>query len=418
MRAASNVCASSRATADNARIAQLAFGHCKLFRTMHTHDNHPPQSPAPPAAGAQECSVDTGDERIRALRFVRRMHRMRMLGLALGFLCVASVLRLHDAAPGLWALLLVNAFAWPHVARLHAARDPNPRNAELRNLLVDSALGGVWIAVMQFNLLPSVLLVTMLAVDKVSVGGPLLLARAFMLLAVTCAATTAALGFEIDVTTPMSVIVACLPLLAIFPVAISSVTFALASRVAHQNRRLEEMGRTDALTGLANRRKGIAVAAAELERHRRSGRAVTLLMLDIDRFKDINDRHGHPAGDDVLCGLADVLRKTCRATDTPCRYGGDEFLLILPETDLRGAQGVADRIRAQLEGRVFNRAPGLQCTVSAGAAEASLELPDIDAWIQRADVALYRAKAQGRDRFVAAAAATPAPLELVSAGIG
>ena len=179
-----------------------------------------------------------------------------------------------------------------------------------------------------------------------------------MLLAVTCAVTTAALEFEIDVTTPMSVVVACLPMLAIYPVAISGVTFALASRVAHQNRRLEEMGRTDDLTGLANRRKGFAVAEAELERHRRSGRAVTLLMLDVDRFKDINDRHGHPAGDDVLCGVADVLRKTCRATDTPCRYGGDEFLLILPETDLRGAQGVADRIRAQLEGRAFDRAPG------------------------------------------------------------
>jgi diguanylate cyclase len=384
---------------------------------MHAHDN-PPQSPPPHTAGGSQSAGDTGSERNRALRFVRRMHRMRTLGLALGFLCVASVLRLHDATPGWWAMLILNAFAWPHVAWWHAARDAHPRNAELSNLLVDSALGGIWVAVMQFNLLPSVLLVTMLAVDKVSVGGPALLARAFMLLAVTCAVTAAALGFEIDVTTPMSVVVACLPLLAIYPVALSSVTFALASRVVHQNRRLEEMGRTDELTGLANRRKGFAVAEAELERHRRSGRAVTLLMLDIDRFKDINDRHGHPAGDDVLCGLADALRKTCRATDTPCRYGGDEFLLILPETDLRGAQGVADRIRAQLEGRVFDRAPDLQCTVSVGAAEANLELPDIDAWIQRADVALYRAKAQGRDRFVAAAAVTPAPLELVRAGIG
>ena len=113
---------------------------------------------------------DTGYEHIHALRFVRRMHRMRTLGLALGFLCVASVLRLHDAAPVWWAVLIVNAFAWPHAARWLAARDAHPRNAELSDLLVDSALGGVWVAVMQFDLLPSALLVTMLAVDKVSVG--------------------------------------------------------------------------------------------------------------------------------------------------------------------------------------------------------------------------------------------------------
>lgn len=335
------------------------------------------------------------------LRFVGRIHRMRTLGLALGSLCVASVLQLHDAALGWWLALLCNALAWPHVAWWLARRSKGPRDAEMRNLMFDSALGGMWVAAMHFNLLPSVLIVTMLAVDKVSVGGAALVMRTFMLQAVVCALTWALLGFPLDLVTPMRVVVACMPFLAVYPISISNLAFVLASRVAQQNRRLEEMGRTDGMTALANRRKLFAVADAELARHRRTGRPLALLMVDIDRFKRINDRFGHPAGDEVLCGVADVLRNCCRASDTPARYGGDEFVVVLPETNLHGAEEVALRIRNHLDALEFERAPGLRCTVSVGAAEASLDITDVDEWIQHADSALYRAKGAGRDRFVA-----------------
>jgi len=257
----------------------------------------------------------------------------------------------------------------------------------------------MWVAVMQFNLLPSVLLVTMLVIDKVGIGGARLLARTLASLAVGCAVTSALLGFPVDIATPMPVIYACLPFLVVYPMAISSVAYALARRVTEQNRRLAELGRTDVLTGLANRRQGFAVAEGELSRHFRTGRPVSLLIVDIDRFKSINDRYGHPAGDAILRGVATALRECCRATDTPARYGGDEFMLILPETDLAGAEEVAARIRRHLEQTTFKEAPGLVCTVSLGASEANREIANIDAWIQRADAALYRAKAGGRDRF-------------------
>jgi diguanylate cyclase len=342
--------------------------------------------------------------RARDLKFVRRVYRLRILGLGLGALCVASVLSLHTAPIGWWILLLAHCFAWPHVAAALARRSVNPRGAEYLNLMVDSTLGGVWIAVMQFNLLPSVLLATMLSVDKLSVGGPALLARTSALLLVACLVTWAALGFRVDLATPMSVVFASMPFLVAYPVAISSVTHVLATKLARQNRRLDELGRTDGLTGLANRREGFAQADKELGRYRRSGRAAVLVLLDIDHFKDINDRYGHPAGDEVLCAVAETLRGCCRGVDVVARYGGDEFLLVLTETDLSGAEAVARRIRGQLDTRMFDDYSELRCTVSVGAAQAGPETASVDAWMLAADAALYRAKAAGRDRFVGGAA--------------
>ncbi len=344
------------------------------------------------------------------LRFVRRIYRLRTLGLGLGCLCVGSVLRLHDASAGWWVMLFANGFVWPHAAWMLARRSANPRRAELRNLMVDSMLGGMWIAVMHFNLLPSVLLAAMLSVDKVSVGGPSLLLRTLALLSLGCVATSATLGVPIDVATPMSVIVACIPLLVLYPLAISMVTYSMGRKLAKQNRRLDALGRTDGLTGLGNRRHGFAQAQKELARYHRTGRPVVLVILDIDRFKDINDRYGHPAGDEVLCAVAETLRECCRAVDVAARYGGDEFLLVLPDTDLGGAEAAARRIRRHLDARAFDAAPDLRCTVSIGAAEATTKTSDVGAWIQHADAALYRAKAEGRDRFVGAAAiALPSP---------
>jgi diguanylate cyclase len=301
----------------------------------------------------------------------------------------------------------VNAFAWPHVAWLLAARSAHPTRSEIRNLMIDSALGGVWIAVMQFNLLPSVVLATMLSVDKVGVGGMRLLAQTSALLLVACGVTWAVLGLPVQIATPMDVMLACLPLLAIYPLAIGNATYSLAKRLARQNKRLDELGRTDALTGLANRRQCLALVESELARHRRNGRPAVLLILDIDHFKSINDRYGHPFGDEVLCKVARVLLESSRKSDSVARYGGDEFVMMLPETTLRGAEEASRRIRAKLEAVSFERVPDLHCTVSLGAAEASAQM-DADAWVRQADDALYRAKLAGRNRFEAAAPSTPA----------
>lgn len=361
---------------------------------------------------AQSCRDDEGaacaggfaldaSKPARELRFVARIHRLRTLGSALGFLCVASVFHLHGAPAFAWILLAAQAFVWPHAARHLALRNNEPVRCEYRNLALDSMLGGVWIALMHFCLLPTVLLVTMLSVDKVAVGGPRLLLRTSVGLVVTCVLTSALIGFPVDLATPMSVIVACTPFLAGYPLAISVVMHGLASSVAHQNRWLARVSSTDELTGLANRRQGLVAAAQALARYRRHGGRAVLIVLDIDRFKEINDRHGHPAGDRVLRHVAATLLENIRRTDTAARYAGDEFLLVLPDTDAQGAAELGKRIRAHFAA-AFEQLPGVNCTVSMGAAEAYADMADVEDWIQQADTALYRAKEAGRDRLVAA----------------
>lgn len=154
---------------------------------------------------------------------------------------------------------------------------------------------------------------------------------------------------------------------------------------------------TDPLTGLFNRR----YAARHLERTARTGRPFAVLVLDVDRFKEINDRHGHAAGDDVLRALAKRLRAGLRDVDMLARIGGEEFLVILPETRPRGARRVAERLRRLVARTPFVLAGGAErtlVTVSVGLTDGGSDVPSLDGLIARADEALYAAKAEGRNR--------------------
>lgn len=334
----------------------------------------------------------------RDQRFVGRMHHMRTLGLGLGVLPIAAVLYENGASGWAWAALVFNGYAWPHLALWLARRSKDPRRTEFRSLMFDSAAGGAWVAMMQFNLLPSALLVTMLSIDKIGVAGWRFLARTAPLQAATCVAVSLLLGFPVQLHSSMLAIVASLPFLLAYPLALSTLTYALGHRVALQNRQLERLNRIDVLTGLPNRRHWDETAGNELARFLRSRRPAVVMLIDVDNFKEVNDSHGHASGDEVLRCIARVLRASVREIDTPARYGGDEFAVLLTETDGRGARDVAERIRtAFLENRGAAAAEQ-HCTLSIGLAEADRLLVDADDWVRRADAAMYRAKAGGRDR--------------------
>jgi diguanylate cyclase len=312
---------------------------------------------------------------------------------------------LEQGAP-IWALVLLvaNGFLWPHAAYFVASRSRDPYRAETRNLLADSALGGAWIAAMHFNLLPSVMLASMLAMDKISVGGWRLFGRALAVQGAACVAVGAATGFAFDPMPTPTILYACLPLLVAYPIAVGVVTYRLSRRVREQNRQLGTISRTDGLTGLLNRTYWERSVSAELKRHRRHDSPAALMMLDIDHFKSINDRYGHLTGDEVIQNVAALLHAALREQDIPGRYGGDEFGVLLPDTDLAGAAAIAERIRSQIAAADMQSAAGVRCGVSIGIALADGPGDDVRQWIARADRALYRAKAQGRNRIVADAA--------------
>ena len=162
---------------------------------------------------------------------------------------------------------------------------------------------------------------------------------------------------------------------------------------------LERLSVTDALTGLYNRRHLMGTLATEVQRTRRLRRPFSVLLADVDHFKQYNDTHGHPAGDVALARIAEVLRKTTRGVDCVARYGGEEFLVMLLETTVGEAAIVAERIRARVAIEEF---AGGKITISIGVAECPSHGDTPESLIESADAALYEAKDKGRDRVLAA----------------
>ncbi len=184
---------------------------------------------------------------------------------------------------------------------------------------------------------------------------------------------------------------------------------ALARDVTEQKRLEDELRSqsvTDGLTGLYNRRHLDAALAAEFSRVQRYGPPLAVLMQDVDHFKRFNDEHGHDMGDRVLRAVAAALKQALRGQDIACRYGGEEFLAILPSTDCDGAMVVAERVRSAVEAMEVD---GLKVTVSIGVAGIpELAVPSAEALVEAADAALYQAKKAGRNRVLLAQASAAA----------
>ncbi len=163
--------------------------------------------------------------------------------------------------------------------------------------------------------------------------------------------------------------------------------------------RLRDLATHDSLTGCLNRRAILVEASEELHRFRRNARPFSLLMIDIDNFKQLNDRFGHLVGDSILVGMASLCRDLLRPTDQIGRYGGEEFLILLPETDAPTASQVANRLRSSVAELPFETGKEqAHITLSIGVAAATPNMQSLKPLIQKADAALYIAKEEGRDR--------------------
>ena len=176
--------------------------------------------------------------------------------------------------------------------------------------------------------------------------------------------------------------------------------YALEYRKRYElEKRLEELSYTDTLSGLHNRRYFMEFLQKELQRYARHGKPFSLLMVDIDHFKKINDTYGHPIGDVVIQAISDVLKQEVREMDFVARIGGEEFAVVLPDTEEAKAVEVAERIRETAGSTVLRipDLPSIRFTISVGIAMAEPGY-DVSAILRASDTALYEAKARGRDR--------------------
>lgn len=175
------------------------------------------------------------------------------------------------------------------------------------------------------------------------------------------------------------------------------VTAFLLIRIKKGHEHIEKLARTDHLTGLCNRLNIDAILNREVERSKRYERPLSIIMFDLDHFKDVNDMYGHLAGDQVLCAFAQVARSKLRSADTLGRWGGEEFLIVCPDTDLQGAVHLAERLRSAFDISDFPHVG--QQTASFGVATFHPDESEV-AFIKRADETLYSAKNAGRNRIV------------------
>lgn len=343
-------------------------------------------------------SIPDAVEAEEARGVVRRSHGLRTLGLVLGSLMVGTVLYGLDAPEWMWGLLALHALVWPHAAWSFLRRHNDPARLDRAFFLGDAAMGGLWVALMQFNLLPTVVLVSMFATTLIAVDGSRMLARGLAIMALVCAAVAAASGFAFQPESSVPEQLASLPLLLMFPMVLGGVAYGLARRMRAQNDELFRVGSVDSLSGLLNRMHWEDAVNAGMARGCRD--AAVMLLIDIDHFKPINDRYGHTVGDEVIEVVGSVIRNSLRKDDVAGRYGGDEFAVVLCEASMESAQAVAERIRSDVACALLAWTPSLHCTLSIGLARCPGVARAVSDWVRAADLALYRAKLGGRDRAV------------------
>jgi diguanylate cyclase (GGDEF)-like protein len=179
---------------------------------------------------------------------------------------------------------------------------------------------------------------------------------------------------------------------------------ATAIEAARFHETADELSHTDVLTRLPNRRRLELDLDTEITRSRRYNRPVAFIMLDVDHFKEVNDLHGHQAGDEILSEFSSAFAASLRETDTAYRYGGEEFCVLLRESDAESAVVVAERLRAEIATRFAGTNGTAMVTASLGVAAIPTSAGDAKTLIAAADEALYAAKESGRNRVVQAAA--------------
>ena len=356
-------------------------------------------------------------------------YRMRTASFAMSFAFIGAHLAGKDYSPLVWSLLALQFLIYPHLVYWRARRAPDSKKTEQNNLVLDSLLFGLWVAALQFPLWIAFTLFISSSINSAISQG----ARGILLALVAFSSgvliSIAHFGLHVSAQTGWVSTLLCVIGLTVYLLVIGGIAYGNEQRrrtTREQLRRgekallsangelqqqlseihalqaqLREQASRDPLTGLYNRRYLDATLGRELARCERERQNLSLILIDIDYFKQINDRYGHQAGDEVIKKVASMLNQQARAADVACRYGGEEFLLLLPNMPRAIALERAEQWRSAVaETTVLFQEFCLQATVSVGIAIYPDHGQSPEELIRCADVALYRAKSEGRNRVV------------------
>ncbi len=356
-------------------------------------------------------------------------HRNRSGCFALLFAALGAHMFSQGASPLAWGLLGFQFLIYPQLMYWRAVRSSDPVHAELNNMRLDALLFGGWAAALAFPLWISFILFIGATVNLTAFHGRRGFERALGLLLLGALAATLAWGFQVSPHTDWPATALSIVCVSLFTIIIAEGACTRARklydtreqlRLSEQalktaNKALEqrldentalqallsEQAQRDPLTGLYNRRYFDATLQREMARCTRERQPLSLMLIDVDFFKKINDGYGHQAGDEVLKKLALFLNQRARATDIVCRFGGEEFLVLLPNMPSDIAFERAEQWRlAFAESHTLLGELRLSATMSIGIATFPDDGTAPQELIQCADQAMYQAKSQGRNRVV------------------
>lgn len=344
----------------------------------------------------------TSEENISALRFVKRIYQAKVIGLPLAMVVVAISFYGHDVSITIWLGLIFWCLLWPHIAYYLAINSKFPAKREVTHLYVDAFIMGIWIPLMSFNFIPSIAILSMHILSIITILGLTSAIIGFIIECLGILVSALIFDFNFNIESEMNQVFACIPVLIFYPLIVGFTSHKLSLKVADKQAKLVSLSRIDGLTGLNNRRYWESQLDRSFKLHKRDESNTSVIFIDVDHFKKINDQYGHIVGDEVLQKISFLIEETARETDICGRYGGEEFCILLPKTGKLEAEILAERLREKVANTGLHSKLDIKGSISLGVCQLSGDMSSYSEWLTIADNALYKAKSNGRNQTVVA----------------
>lgn len=326
-----------------------------------------------------------------------RVYKFRTIGMALAGIPIAVVLAELQAPIYHWIWWLFGCYLWPHIAFITARKSKNPLKTEFNNLIIDSFIVGSWSALIHFNLLPSVLFITITLADKINIGVNKLWLHSLPSIILGIIAIGLITEFAYQPQSTLLVTLTCLPILIIHILSISTGRYQLTRKIKFQNIRYDELSQKDSLTSLLNKSHWQEQVNELIRKSKESESTATIILITIDDFNLINNQYGHSTGDDVLLAISDKILSVLQEGAIAARFDGAEFAIAVP-VNITTAESITKTIYDKIQ--EIKKTMNLSLTLSMGLSEINNTTKDLRAWLDAADKSLYYAKSSGQNQII------------------